>query len=414
MRLGVTHTGVSHSYLSAHGRFHHEIGTTSPSVVCLRVVNRDGESSRKGFGGGDENKKKAKKQGGGAGKQQYLGGGGVRREDNRRAVAVKEGSRQLQNVLRSVDKETAAQQQKKLGIDPDMAAKGKVDFVRVEAWGAEGTEAELENLKLKSFSPTYSSEDTAPFYEQLVRRLQLLESKGELAVVQAKPLPPFERWNFGEQRYMQFLQDQLAVYTALKDVIAAVKNSRTQGDTIASDSVDDIDNRTSLAIATFDSSLGLDRHEELAADIQALSEATSRIGMSLEVGAPTTQTTAYIKRLEQIGLSATSTENGPAEGCLRLLAHIFAIHVAHLTTGMRVGAKAVECLSLLKEARAVRFYRDYPKQAQDPLRVLIGALNTAGSYLVLPEEREQVMQELPKAIQRTSLLLSVLAVEEQQ
>lgn len=30
-------------------------------------------------------------------------------------------------------------------------------------------------------------------------------------------------------------------------------------------------------------------------------------------------------------------------------------------TGMRVGAKAVECLSLLKEARAVRFYRDYPK-----------------------------------------------------
>lgn len=64
-----------------------------------------------------------------------------------------------------------------MGIDPDMAAKGKVDFVRVEAWGAEGTEAELENLKLKSFSPTYSSEDTAPFYEQLVRRLQLLESK---------------------------------------------------------------------------------------------------------------------------------------------------------------------------------------------------------------------------------------------
>lgn len=28
---------------------------------------------------------------------------------------------------------------------------------------------------------------------------------------------------------------------------------------------------------------------------------------------------------------------------------------------MRVGAKAVECLSLLKEARAVHFYRDYPK-----------------------------------------------------
>lgn len=30
-------------------------------------------------------------------------------------------------------------------------------------------------------------------------------------------------------------------------------------------------------------------------------------------------------------------------------------------TGMRVGAKAVECLPILKEARAVSFYRDYPQ-----------------------------------------------------
>lgn len=37
--------------------------------------------------------------------------------------------------------------------------------------------------------------------------------QGELAVVQAKPLPPFERWNFGEQRYMQFLQDQVCIQT---------------------------------------------------------------------------------------------------------------------------------------------------------------------------------------------------------
>jgi hypothetical protein len=37
--------------------------------------------------------------------------------------------------------------------------------------------------------------------------------------------------------------------------------------------------------------------------------------------------------IEQIGRSATSAETGSAEGCLRLLAHIFAIHVAHLTTG---------------------------------------------------------------------------------
>lgn len=54
---------------------------------------------------------------------------------------------------------------------------------------------------------------------------------------------------------------QLAVYRTLEDVVAAVKNSRIQGDIAVSDNVDDIENRASLAVATFDSSLGLDRHE---------------------------------------------------------------------------------------------------------------------------------------------------------
>lgn len=40
-----------------------------------------------------------------------------------------------------------------------------------------------------------------------------------------------------------------------------------------------------------------DFEQELAADIQALSEVTSRIGTSLEIRAPTTQTTAYVKVL---------------------------------------------------------------------------------------------------------------------
>lgn len=106
--------GAPHSFLSARGRLRHEIGAgaSSPSsVACLRVV---AESGRKGFGGGEEgNKKKAtKKHGGGGSGKQLQGGAGIRREEssssssNKRAVAVKEGSRQLQNVLRSVDKVT--------------------------------------------------------------------------------------------------------------------------------------------------------------------------------------------------------------------------------------------------------------------------------------------------------------------
>lgn len=99
MRAAVLQTGAPHLFLSFRGRLHHEVGAAQSA--CLRVVC---ESGRKGFGGGEDYQKKAKKQGGGSGKQQLQGGGGVRREDNKRAVAVKEGSRQLQNVLRSVDK----------------------------------------------------------------------------------------------------------------------------------------------------------------------------------------------------------------------------------------------------------------------------------------------------------------------
>lgn len=45
-----------------------------------------------------------------------------------------------------------------------------------------------------------------------------MKGQGELAVAQRKPLPPFERWSFGEERYMQFLQDQvltLILYLAM-------------------------------------------------------------------------------------------------------------------------------------------------------------------------------------------------------
>lgn len=69
--------------------------------------------------------------------------------------------------------------QGKLNIDPEVAAKGKVDFVQVESWGnASDPESQLENLKMKSFSPSFTSLDQeAPFYEQIVHRLQLFEAK---------------------------------------------------------------------------------------------------------------------------------------------------------------------------------------------------------------------------------------------
>jgi len=372
--------------------------------------SRQSETRKLGFGtkNSKSENRRGHKQGGEA---DGLNANG-KKSAEKRAVAMREGSKHLQNVLRNVDKETAAEQSRKLGIDPQVAAKGKVDFVRVETWAGDGTEAALENLPMKSFSPAFiADEDTAPFYEQLVRRLQLLDSKGEISVAQGRPIPPFERWSFSINHYIQFLQDQLAVYSVLKDVIAAVKNSKSSGNTGPRSNGDGSSSQAVRAVTVFDTVLGLDRTKELTADIAAVSGAAAADSdlhtPSLE---PTTQTTAYVKYIERVGRNAAAELS--TEACLQLLAHIFAIHVAHLTTGMRVGAKAVERLSVVKKSRAVHFYRDYPQQAQDPLRVLIAAVNTAGSY-ILPEEREQVMQELAKAIQRTSLLFAVLAIEEQ-
>jgi hypothetical protein len=67
----------------------------------------------------------------------------------------------------------------KLNIDNDVAARGKVDFVKVESWGDAGNaEGDLDNLKVKAFSPAFTSSNTnVPFYERLVCHLQLLESK---------------------------------------------------------------------------------------------------------------------------------------------------------------------------------------------------------------------------------------------
>ena len=48
-----------------------------------------------------------------------------------------------------------------------------------------------------------------------------------------------------------------------------------------------------------------------------------------------------------------------ASAALRLLANCYALHVTHLTTGMRIGAAASEALGLLRR-QAAGFYQTYP------------------------------------------------------
>lgn len=86
----------------------------------------------------------------------------------------------------------------------------------------------------------------------------------------------------------------------------------------------------------------------------------------------------------------------------------YGLHVAHLTTGMRIGSAVAEKQNLFA-ADALNFYRTYP-DIQDPLKQFISSVNTAGSLLTA-QQQEQVMDELSRAFPKISLLLTTLAHE---
>lgn len=239
-----------------------------------------------------------------------------------------------------------------------------------------------------------------------VKKILKEVEKGDITVVQAKPLPPFEKWVFGEHNYLQFLMDQVAVYTAFENAISSIKQSR------CSISDESTHGGAARAVSIFDKDLGLSRSEALKSDIESLSSImTSKYtNQVIELPKVTTQAVAYAKYIERLGKIATFGEKWK-EACLYLLSHIFVVHVAHLTTGMRIGAKAVDSMTSLMEGNAISFYRDYQQQVDDPLKVFMTAINKAGDFINSEDDREQVMSELPKAIQKTSLLLAVLAVD---
>ncbi|BBN15502.1 hypothetical protein MPTK1_6g20090 [Marchantia polymorpha subsp. ruderalis] len=333
--------------------------------------------------------------------------------NNADRTADREGSSHLSKVIDVVDKKASGHRVSRLHIDPNEAKKGKVDFVRVQTWGEDEESGKLENLKVKSFSPavTSSSKKSGPFYEKLVNRLQLLESKGEMSVAQAKPLPSFDRWVFGEERYMQFLMDQRAVFQALRDVIASIHSERCGSVAVLEDGL--ALGGATKAVSLFAEDLGLDRCKALDLDISFFTELlTARGEQFAEFPTPTTQAVGYAKYIRQLGASSLEKSDKAKDACLKFLAHVFSVYVSHLTTGMRIGAKAMDNIAILRQANAVSFYRDYPLEGKDPLKLFIQTINSAGLCILSEEDHEQVMEELPKAMQRTSLLLSVLAVEE--
>ena len=95
----------------------------------------------------------------------------------------------------------------------------------------------------------------------------------------------------------------------------------------------------------------------------------------------------------------------------RLLAHYYCMHVTLLTVGTRIGSSAAEKLGLF-QAQAVHAWRSYPAEAgRNPVATLMASINTAGEQLG-PSQLEVVLEELPDAFLKASVLLRCLAYED--
>jgi len=301
-------------------------------------------------------------------------------------------------------------------VNPKTAALGRLDYVQVEQWGNLDNDVDLGNLKVKQYATTSPADDNRPFYEQLVLHLQWLETNGSLKVVQpqgAPPLPPFEKWSFTRDHYLQYLADQYTLHEALERAFSE-EITCALGDL----SEDATQEEGATAALCKLGALSLDRAQALAADILALSksEATSTgqeatsIVESLE---PTTYAASYSEYVTSIAKRCSDSENSEEErvsALCALLANFFVIHITHLTTIMRIGAKATESLDLF-QLQAVNYYHTYPKEVENPMKVFMAGINDAGIALGSIETRDDVKEELGKAMKKCSQLLNTLAVD---
>ncbi|CAI5483860.1 unnamed protein product [Closterium sp. Yama58-4] len=490
---------LSHSRLAElsrpdSGSLHHApiSSRTAFPISRSRSVRIDAAAggSGKGFGSGPSNKSPAKSKG-------SKSSGGAKKSSGP-SVAVPEDPK-ITRLVQRLEEKSSSNPSPTRGhplVDQRAAAKGRVDFVKVEGWEAAGSAAgselgpdEIGNLKVKSFTPGTTSQgyearaeaDQQPrqqwaegdpaapqvgLYERLVRHLQVLESQGKLSVARAKgepPLPSFDRWRFGAKRFGQYLVDQMHVHEALDKAVVQALGGKTGGES-GRDGGDDVSGAT-RALSLVGPAIGLSRSEALKSDIAALSKVCTTRGAAAagsEVaagggeasaaepvvpGSATTETIAYVRLIEQLGQKASASANNsqeqgeqdqstpsflslkssttgssgagsaaisPADAArLKLFTHTFTLLVTHLTNGMRIGAKAVECLPSLRAAKAVRFFQAYPETVGDPMKAFRAAVDEAGRGMS-EGEVELVEGELGPAMVKASLLLKVLAVEERE
>ncbi|KAG2489878.1 hypothetical protein HYH03_011680 [Edaphochlamys debaryana] len=355
-------------------------------------------------------------------------------------------------------------------VTMEEASRGKLDYVQVADWGS-GDRSKLGELRMVSHVTQYEgvaaagpgstatdgsagaragagAEAPRTFGAQLGQQLQMAEARGALAVA-GPPPPPLAQWSFREARYVQYLADQLEVHTALEAALTEATQSAasTSSSSPSPDASAPPPQGAAWALLPLaPGRLGLERSSALQSDLRALRTAAGSAaasgasggggvqepgsaqartqgekgqGAAHEAGLkpqsepavePGPMARSYAQLLRRLGREAASGESDKERQAagLRLLAHAAVAHVVGQAAGVRVGAAAAEVLALLQR-RAAAFYHAYPEQVADPKATLARALDAAGRHLASPVARQAVFEELPSAMQKTSLLLASLA-----
>lgn len=271
------------------------------------------------------------------------------------------------------------------GKDGENVGPGRVDFVDVENWGKSANwqnEDALGKLHVKRHERMRASaQDTElDLHVRLAAHLQACERGGWLdtAGMDAE-LPPFERWSFEENRYVSYLCRAWAVHQAIE---------RMEQDMV-----------------------GWKRSNAIETDLQAIRDTANQVH-DPDVQVVDAQTRAYVQYIDALVKKSDAGREGREEARARWFAHWYVVHMTHWTSGTRIGARADHKLDL-KRRNAMHFYRMGDKQGKEVLQKLLQHVNEAGKNME-EKEIEAVLQELPKAMQRCSLLLTALAVEDER
>lgn len=311
-------------------------------------------------------------------------------------------------------------------IDPQEAARGRLDMATVKDWGS-GDPGQLGELQVTGMKTRFDPSADRPLSVQLALLLEQLEAQGSMRLADGgQPLPPFDRWSFTRERYLQYLADMAEVHLALERAVMGLTEGSNEGGT----GVARLGTQVQLALRLLGPSCGLYRGQQLQHDLEVLHSATSSgaAGASgsqsnksgtgsiatVAAGGSSKAFAAYISQLATAAQSPAASPDECDRAALRLLACAYSLLASFHSSGTQVGAMAAE-RSGAAAASALSCYTDYPgltgDGASNPAVALVSKVDAAGAALTIPQ-RQVVFEELPRCFAKAALLIAALAFED--